>query len=212
MEFMWATHMGVKGMVSATREMMEIKFIRKINLSNDGNGRIRALKTHKLISQEHELETILRDIKENDLETEESFKSELKDLLEEPNASKQVKFLVLEKVATTELNRNTGKQKQATTQRIPKVLKAKDLIVELLTDYQDLKDHLERSNIIKEHVKVKREEAVDSDDKVMLQVERNERMEKLSIQGKFKVHSLEEEQSTTFTLDMNILAKTLEDL
>ena len=133
--------------------------------------KIRALKSHKILSQEQELETILRDIKENDLETEENFKSELKSLLEEPNASKQVKFLVWEKVETTEVNKNTGKQKKATTQRVLNVLQTKDLVIELLTDYQDLKDHLERANIIKEYIKVKREEAADSDDKVMLQVD-----------------------------------------
>ena len=104
--------------------------------------KIRALKSHKLLPQEHELETVLRDIKMDNFQSEEELKNELRSLLEEPKASVQVKFLQWEKVETGELNKNTGRSKQATTQRVSKYASAKDLAVQTLTDYQLLKDHL----------------------------------------------------------------------
>ena len=133
--------------------------------------KLRALKRCNLINNEHEIETILRDNREENFETEEKLVKDLKSLLEEPKASETVNYLEWCKVKTMAVNKNTGKQKQATTQRIPKVAKAKDLAVETLADIKLLKEHMERNHIIKQKVLEKREEAVVSDDKVMLQVE-----------------------------------------
>lgn len=133
--------------------------------------KLRALKRYKLIKEEHEIETILRDNREDNFETEGELVEDLKTLLKEPKASETVTYLEWCKVKTTAVNKNTGKQKQATTQRIPKVAKAKDLAVETLADIKLLKEHMERNHIIKQKVLEKREEALDSDDKVMLQVD-----------------------------------------
>jgi hypothetical protein len=133
--------------------------------------KVRALKRHKLIKQEHELETILRDIREEKFDSEEALKDDLKALMEEPKASEQVTFLEWSKVQKAELNKNTGVQKRAVTQRVPNVTIAKDLAVKTLADLQVLKEHLERNHMIKQKVLEKREEAKESDDKVMLQVD-----------------------------------------
>ena len=133
--------------------------------------KLRALKRHKLIKPEHDIETILRNSREEDFVSEEDLKEDLKALLEEPKASESVSYLVWEKVKTVEVNKNTGKTKQATTQRVPKTAKAKDLALETLADVEILKEHLERNNIIKKKVMEKREEAVQYDNKVMLQVD-----------------------------------------
>ena len=133
--------------------------------------KVRALKRHKLIRQENELETILRDVREENFDSEEALKDDLKDLMAEPKASEQVTFLEWGKVKTTELNQNTGKEKQATTQRVPNVTTAKDLAIKTLADLQVLKEHLERHHTIKAKILEKREEAMESDDKVMLQVD-----------------------------------------
>ena len=123
--------------------------------------KLRALKRHKLIKPEHDIETILRNSREEDFVSEEDLKEDLKALLEEPKASESVSNLVWEKVKTVEVNKNTGKTKQATTQRVPKTAKAKDLALETLADVEILKEHLERNNIIKKKVMEKREEAVE---------------------------------------------------
>ena len=72
------------------------------------------------------------------------------------------------KVESRQINKNTGRQNQATTQRVPKYLSAKDLAMEFLTDFQELREHLNRNNLIKDFVKGKREEVLDSTDKAML--------------------------------------------
>ena len=95
----------------------------------------------------------------------------LKTLLEEPKASDTINYLEWTKVKTTEINRNTGKTKQATTQRVLKVARAKDLAIETLADLKVLKDHLERNHVIKHKVADKKEEVMQSDDKAMLQVD-----------------------------------------
>ena len=133
--------------------------------------KVRALKRHKLIKQEHELETILRDIREENFDSEEALKDDLKALMEEPTASEQVTFLEWNKVQKAETNKNTGVQKRAVTQRVPSVTLAKDLAVKTLADLQVLKEHLERNHMIKQKVLEKREDALESDDKVMLQVD-----------------------------------------
>ena len=61
-----------------------------------------------MTNHEHELETVLRDIREEIFCSEEALKEDLKYLMEEPKASEQVTFLDWAKVQTTELNRNTG--------------------------------------------------------------------------------------------------------
>ena len=133
--------------------------------------KLRALKTHKLINHEHELETVMRDIRQDNFESEEVLKEDLKKLLEEPIASKQVRYLEWTKVLTAEVNKNTGKQKQATTQRVPKVALAKDLAIEALADIELLKEHLERNLIIKKKIQEKKEEAIEVDNKAVIQVD-----------------------------------------
>ena len=133
--------------------------------------KIRALKTHKLLSPEHELETVIRDLRMEDFSSEEHLKADLEKLLEGPQASVQVKYLTWEKVETTELNRNTGRAKQATTQRVPKYGNAKELALKTLDDFQLLKEHLNRNTVIKNYVREKREEACESEKKAMLQVD-----------------------------------------
>ena len=86
-------------------------------------------------------------------------------------ASQQVTFLEWGKVKSTELNKQTGKQKQAITQRIPIVTTAKDLGIRTGADLNTLKEHIERYRVIKNKVLDKREEAMKSSDKVMLQVD-----------------------------------------
>ena len=133
--------------------------------------KLQALKKHKLIDNEHEMETILRENRTEIFDLEENLKDDLKTMLIEPKASTQVKYLEWQKVESTEVNKNTGKQKQASTQRVPKVKLAKDLLLDTLEDYEITKEHLERNFIIKKYIKEKREEVIESDDKVMLQVD-----------------------------------------
>ena len=133
--------------------------------------KVRALKTHKLLSHEHELESILRDARMEDYTSEEEMKTELEMLLAGPKASVQEKYLQWEKVETVELNHHTGRAKQATTQRVAKYASAKELVLQTLTDYQQLKDHLNRNTVIKDYVREKRDEALESDDKAMEHVD-----------------------------------------
>ena len=132
---------------------------------------MRALKRHKLIKQEHELETVFRDIRDENFDSEEALTDDLKLLLEEPKASEQVTFLEWRKVKNTDLNKQTGRQKQAMTQRVPTVTTAKDLGLKTLADVKVLKEHLERNHVIKNKVLEKREESLKSNDKVMCQVD-----------------------------------------
>ena len=106
-----------------------------------------------------------------DYTSEEEMKADLEVLVAGPKASVQVKYLTWEKVETGELNQNTGRAKQATTQRVPKYASAKELALKTLTDYQLLKDHLDRNTVIKDFVREKREEAMESDDKAMEHVD-----------------------------------------
>ena len=46
--------------------------------------------------------------------------------------------------------------KQTTTQRVPKVAKAKDLAVETLADFKIVKEHLERNYVIKKKIAEKK--------------------------------------------------------
>ena len=131
--------------------------------------KIRALKRHKLIEHNHNLDTVLREAREENFELEESLKDDIKTILEEPKASQQITYMEWKKVQSTEVNKNTGKQKQATTQRVPTVTTGQDLAVKTLADFEDLKEHLERNHVIKNKVLEKREEVMKSDDKVMLQ-------------------------------------------
>ena len=82
-----------------------------------------------------------------------------------------MKYLTWKKVETAELNRNTGRAKQATTQRVPKYGSAKELALETLNDFHLLKEHLNRNTVIKNYVREKREEACEPDNKAMLQVD-----------------------------------------
>ena len=91
---------------------------------------------------------------------EEELIEDLKTLLKEPKASETINYLEWTNVKITEINRNTGKTKQATTQRVPKVAKAKDLAVETLADLKVLKEHLERNHVIKHKVADKKEEVM----------------------------------------------------
>ena len=91
-----------------------------------------------------------------DFSSEEDLKADLEKLLAGPQAYVQVKYLTWEKVETTELNRNTGRAKQATTQRVPKYGNAKELAVETPTDFQPLKEHLNRNTVIKNYIREKR--------------------------------------------------------
>ena len=136
--------------------------------------KMRALKRHKLIKQEHELETVFRDIRDENFDSEEALTDDLKLLMEEPKASEQVTFLEWRKVKNTDLNKQTGRQKQAMTQRVPTVTTAKDLGLKPLADVKVLKEHLERNHVIKNKVLEKREESLKSNDKVMCQVDRAE--------------------------------------
>ena len=130
--------------------------------------KLHALKTHKLIPQEVDIDTVLRDLKMDDFASEEDLKSAIESLLVEPKSSVQVKFLQWEKVESKEINQNTGRRNQATTQRVPKYQSAKDLAMDFLSDFKLLKEHLARNDVIKASIKAKREEVLDSDDKVML--------------------------------------------
>ena len=111
--------------------------------------KIRALKRHKLIEHNHNLDTVLREAREENFELEESLKDDIKTILEEPKASQQITYMEWKKVQSTEVNKNTGKQKQATTQRVPTVTTGQDLAVKTLADFEDLKEHLERIHVIK---------------------------------------------------------------
>jgi hypothetical protein len=133
--------------------------------------KLQALKKHNLIGHEHNMEQILRDNRTEEFGLEESLKDDLKTLLVEPKASTQVKYMEWQKVESTEVNKNTGKQKKATTQRVPKVKLAKDLLVDTLEDYEVTKEHLERNFVIKKYIKEKREEVLETNDKAMLQVD-----------------------------------------
>ena len=113
----------------------------------------------------------MRDARQEDLESEEALKSELETLLEGPKAQIQVKYLVWEKVESSDINPNTGRAKQATTQRVPKYASAKDLVLGLLTDYNMLKDHLTRNTMIKDYVREKRKQALENDNMSMIQID-----------------------------------------
>ena len=135
------------------------------------NLKIHAMKTHKLIPQEVEIEKVLRDIKNDDFASEDDLKNVVESLLTGPKASVQVRYLQWEKVENKEINENTGRKKQAVTQRMAKFASAKKLAMDFLSEFDLLRDHLERNELIKNFVKSKREEVLESDDKVMLHVD-----------------------------------------
>ena len=133
--------------------------------------KLHALKTHRLFTEDLEVESVLRDIKMGDLSSEEELKNAIETLLVGPKSSVQVKYLVWEKVQAKGVNPNTGLPNRATVQRVAKHAAAKDLALEFLTDYKLLKEHLDRNDAIKKYVKDKRDEVLDSDNKVMLHVD-----------------------------------------
>ena len=107
----------------------------------------------------------MREAREESFGLEESLKDDINTILE---ASKQITYMEWKQGAIN-VNKNTGKQKQATTQRVPTVTTGQDLAVKTLADVEDLKEHLERNHFIKNKLLEKREKVMKSDDKVMLQ-------------------------------------------
>ena len=66
--------------------------------------KMKALKRYKLIKQEHDLETVFRDIRDEHFDSEEALTDDVEALMVEPKASQQVTFLEWGKVKSTELN------------------------------------------------------------------------------------------------------------
>ena len=62
-------------------------------------------KSHKLIPQDLELETVLRDIKMGDFAAEDDLKNVMKSLMVGPKSFVQVKYLQWEKVESREINK-----------------------------------------------------------------------------------------------------------
>ena len=131
--------------------------------------KIHALKKQKLIDNEHDINSILRDNRNEEFGLEENFMNDLETLLVEPKASAKVTFLEWKKVESTEFNSNTGKRKRATTQRVPTIKLGSDIYNDTVESYEIVKEHLERNTVIKNYVLDKREECLASNNKVMLQ-------------------------------------------
>ena len=96
------------------------------------------------------LDLVIQESREDNFELENNFKSEVECLSE---SSTIVGFLQWEKVKQTEISRNTGKPKSDRTIRLSKNLSAAELGKQVLVDFENYKNHLERDFVMKTELK-----------------------------------------------------------
>lgn len=130
--------------------------------------KIEALVSRKLIGKDQlgfSLDLVIQESREDNFELENNFKSEVESLSE---SSTIVGFLQWEKVKQTEISRNTGKPKSDRTIRLSKNLSAAELGKQVLVDFENYKNHLERDFVMKTELKKVRLEAKECDDIAVL--------------------------------------------
>ena len=133
--------------------------------------KVEALVSRKLLGKDQpgfDLETIIRESRLDNFEPEHNFKAELSGL---SDSSTAVGFLEWAKVKQTELNVNTGKPKSDKTMRLSKNLSAAELAKQIMSDYDEYKNHLERDFVMKAELKKVRQECKESDDLACLHVD-----------------------------------------
>ena len=136
-----------------------------------------ALVSRKLLGKDQpgfDIETVIKESRLDNFEPENDFKSELNSL---SDSSTAVGYLEWTKVKQTEINVNTGKPKSDKTMRLSKNLPAAGLAKQLMTDYDEYKNHLERDFVMKTELKKVRQECKEYDDLACLHVDWAEKHE-----------------------------------
>jgi hypothetical protein len=130
-----------------------------------------ALKKRGLISNTHDIQAIIKGIREENMEPENALLEDLSSLKEESKAKVRVSYLQWEKVERTDQNLNTGEKKKKIMNRVPKAALAENLAILTNTDYDKVKEHLKRNLVIRNTIKEKRVEVSEDGELAMLQVD-----------------------------------------
>ena len=133
--------------------------------------KLSALKKRGLISNNHDIQAIIRSAREGNADPDEALKEELAALKNEPKAKVRVSYLVWEKVERADQNVNTGEKKKKIMNRVPKIALAETLAILTKADFDKVKEHLRRNLIIRSNIKEKRAEIFGDDKTAMLQVD-----------------------------------------
>ena len=111
--------------------------------------KLSALKKRGLISNNHDIQAIIRSAREGNADPDEALKEELAALKNEPKAKVRVSYLVWEKVERADQNVNTGEKKKKIMNRVPKIALAETLAILTKADFDKVKEHLRRNLIIR---------------------------------------------------------------
>jgi hypothetical protein len=133
--------------------------------------KLSALKKRGLISNNHDIQAIIRCAREGNMELDNALDEDLASLKNEPKAKVRVSYLQWEKVERADKNVNTGEKKKKIMNRVPKAALAETLAILTKADFEKVKEHLKRNLIIRSTIKKKRAEISGDDKTAMLQID-----------------------------------------
>ena len=133
--------------------------------------KVLALQNRKLIHNFYKLEDIVFDSRNGNFDTENYFKKDVESLALEEHKHIDIAFQQWEKVKQTEVNKNTGKVKGDKIMRLAKHLTAIELGKDILEEFENYKNHLERDFVMKQELKYVRLEALENADVAVLHVD-----------------------------------------
>ena len=133
--------------------------------------KLSALKKRGLISNNHDIQAIIRSAREGNMELDNALDEDLASLKNEPKAKVRVSYLQWEKVERADKNVNTGEKKKKIMNRVPKAALAETLAILTKADFEKVKEHLKRNLIIRSTIKKKRAEISGDDKTAMLQID-----------------------------------------
>ena len=104
--------------------------------------KLSALKKRGLISNNHDIQAIIRSAREGNMELDNALDEDLASLKNEPKAKVRVSYLQWEKVERADKNVNTGEKKKKIMNRVPKAALAETLAILTKADFEKVKEHL----------------------------------------------------------------------
>ena len=134
---------------------------------------VSAMKRNGYLTRNHELEIMIKDVRDGDDTSEIAFKEELNTLQSGDKKDNPVSFLQWEKVNKSGKNGN----KRDVINRIQKTTTCKDAAKMLVEKFDNLKKHLDRNFTIKKTIREKREMVMDSVDKAYIHMDWAENLE-----------------------------------
>ena len=141
---------------------------------------LNAMKRQNLVSKEHQLDIIIKDVRCGDNELEDKFLDELKTCSKEEG--KNLTYLHWENV-----QKEAGKRDHI--HRVQKTKSCADAAAVLKSLYEALKQHLERNYIMKKTIKERRESVLISNDQAYIHIWIGLKISKSRFQGKFSLLS-----------------------